>query len=135
MLAGSSGDEPRASQNETRSERSAEPVRLEAYHVKESAISDFGMSVKTNFEVQWGGKIEWMTVNAIAGGSSAERAGLKPGDRIMAIDGQLVVGMERDVMLGLFFQRRKGEASRLLVLSHREALPRFVILVASRPGA
>ncbi len=107
---------------------------LKAYQVKESAISDFGMSVKTNVEVQWGGKIEWMTVNAVAPGSSADRVGLKPNDRIMAIDGQLVVGMEKDAMLGLFFQRRKGDTSRLLVMGHRQAMPRFVTLVASRPG-
>ena len=110
-----------------------EPVALRAYEVRESAFSDFGMSVTTNFEVQWGGKIEWMTVNAVAGGTSADLAGLAPGDRIMAIDGQLVVGMERDAMLGLFFQRKKGERSRLLVLGRRQAMPGFVNLIANRP--
>jgi hypothetical protein len=56
-----------------------------------------------------------------------------PGARIMANAGQLVVGMERDAMLGLFFQRKKGERSRLLVLGRRQAMPGFVNLIANRP--
>ncbi len=110
-----------------------EPVALRAYEVRELAFIDFGMPVKINFEVQWGGRIEWMSVGAVVGLSAADLAGLALGDRIMVIVGQLAMGMERDVMLGLFFQRKKGERSRLLVLGRRQAMPGFVNLIANRP--
>jgi S1-C subfamily serine protease len=109
------------------------PVTLAAYEVRESAISDFGMSVKTNFEVKWGGNVEWMTVTAVAAGSSASRAGIAAGDRILAIDRRKISEMDRDDMLDALFQRKKGDRSRLLVLRPREGLPRFVSLIANRP--
>jgi membrane-associated protease RseP (regulator of RpoE activity) len=109
------------------------PVALEAYEVRESAFSDFGMSVKTNFEVKWGGNVEWMTVTAVAPASSASRAGIAAGDRILAIDGRKISEMDRDAMLAALFQRKKGDRSRLLVLGPREGLPRFVSLIANRP--
>jgi predicted metalloprotease with PDZ domain len=111
------------------------PTTLEAYEVKESAFSDFGMSVKTNFDVKWGGTVEWMLVTAVAAGSSAARMGIVAGDRIMAIDGRRVTDLDRDAMLDLLFQRKKGDTSRLLVFGQKDAFPRFVILAASRPGA
>ncbi len=111
----------------------SDPLKLAAYEVKESAFSDFGMSVKTNFEVKWGGHIEWMTVSAVATPSSASRMGLAAGDRIMAIDGRLVTEMDRDAMLEKLFQRKKGETSRILVIGPQDPLPRFVMLVAHRP--
>jgi hypothetical protein len=110
-----------------------ELIKLKAYEVKESAFSDFGMSVKTNFEVIGGGDIEWMLISAVAPGSSAARMNLGAGDRILAIDGRQVTELNRDAMLERLFQRKKGETSRLLVLGRRDALPRFVILSASRP--
>ncbi len=109
------------------------PAKLAAYEVRESAFSDFGMSVKTNFEVKWGGGIEWMLVTGVDPGSSASRTGITLGDRILAIDGRQIKDMDRDTMLDRLFQRKKGERSRLLVLGQREALPRFVVLVANRP--
>ena len=106
---------------------------LAAYEVRESAFSDFGMSVKTNFEVKWGGNIEWMVVTGVAAGSSASRMKIALGDRILAIDGRKITEMDRDAMLDALFQRKKGDRSRLLVLGHREALPRFLIVIANRP--
>lgn len=111
------------------------PTTLQAYEVRESAFSDFGMSVKTNFEVKWGGTVEWMLVTAVAAGSSASRMGIVAGDRIMAIDGRRVTDLDRDAMLDLLFQRKKGDTSRLLVFGQKDAFPRFVTLAASRPGA
>ena len=111
------------------------PTTLQAYEVKESAFSDFGMSVKTNFDVKWGGSVEWMLVTAVDPGSSASRRGIVAGDRIMAIDGRLVTALDRDAMLDLLFQRKKGDASRLLVFGQKDAFPRFITLIANRPGA
>lgn len=108
---------------------------MQAYEVREAAFSDFGMSVKTNFDVRWGGRVEWMIVTAIDAASSAERAKLEAGDRILAIDGKLVTAMERDEMLACFFQRRNGETARVLVLGRVEPLPRLVTLAAQRPAA
>ena len=109
------------------------PSKLAAYEVRESAFSDFGMSVKTNFEVKLGGGIEWMVVTGVEPGSSASRVGVALGDRILAIDGRKSTEMDRDAMHERLFQRKKGERSRLLVLGQREALPRFIVLVANRP--
>ncbi len=114
-----------------RSHEASAPVTLAAFEVKEAAFSDFGMSVKTNLEVQWGGAIEWMQVSAVATASSAAKAGLVAGDRILAIDGRTIGEMHRDGMLGALFGREKGEASRMLVLSRNEGLPRFIRLVAN----
>ncbi len=108
---------------------------LPAYEVRESAFSDFGMSVKTNFEVKWGGNIEWMVVTDVAADSSAARVGIRTGDRILAIDERLVTAMDRDAMLDSLFQRKKGDPARLLVLGLKQALPRFVTVVASRPAS
>jgi hypothetical protein len=106
---------------------------LPAYAVRETAFSDFGMSVKTNFDVQWGGHVAWMVVTAIDAGSSAARQRLGVGDRILAIDGRPVTTFDRDAMLAALFHRKQGETSRLLVLGPKEALPRFVTLAARRP--
>jgi hypothetical protein len=55
-------------------------VTLEAYDVQASAFSDFGMSLRTNFEVKSYGPIQWMKVGAIDPDSSAEKLGLaRPG--------------------------------------------------------
>lgn len=120
----------RASQTNLESETPAQ--KMEAYEVRASAFSDFGMSVKTNFAVQWGGQVEWMLVTGVEPSSSAARAGLAAGDKIMAIDGVAVTAMERDVMLAALFRRKRGERARILILARGEALPRFVQLTASR---
>jgi C-terminal processing protease CtpA/Prc len=106
---------------------------MAAYEVRESAFTDFGMSVRTNFEVKWGGDIEWMRVSAVAAGSSAARQGLVPGDRIMAIDGEPVTKLGRDSMIEKLFLRETGDRVEILVLGPAKALPRFVILTANRP--
>ena len=117
-----------------KTESQAEPLKLAAYEVRELAFCDFGMSVKTNFEVKWGGRIEWMQVSGVDAGSSAARLNLRVGDKILAIDGRLISELDRDAMLEALFQRKKGDRSQFLVLGVREALPRFVTLVANRTG-
>jgi predicted metalloprotease with PDZ domain len=115
------------------SKTSAAPATvLPAYAVRETAFSDFGMSVKTNFDVQWGGHVAWMVVTAIDAGSSAAQRRLGVGDRILAIDGRQITTFDRDAMLAALFHRKTGETARLLVLGPKEALPRFVMLVARR---
>ena len=89
------------------------------------------MSVKTNLEVKFGRRIEWMQVSAVAAGSSAWRLGLMGGDRILAIDGRMVTDMDRDAMLDCLFHRKKGDSSRLLVMGSKDGFPRFVTLIAS----
>ena len=122
-----------------RAEQSAKPangagaVAMNAYEVREAAFSDFGMSVKTNFDVQWGGQVEWMIVTGVARGSSAARVKVGVGDRILAIDGRLVATMDREAMLERLFQRKQGDVSRVLVLSRDEPFPRMVTLIAARP--
>jgi C-terminal processing protease CtpA/Prc len=103
--------------------------------VKESAFSDFGMSVKTNLEVKFGADVEWMFVIGVNAGSSAAKANLSVGDRIMAIDGRLVTELDRDAMLAALFQRKKGDRVQFLLLGLKQPLPRFVTLVANRPGS
>jgi len=113
----------------------AEPLKLAAYEVRESVFCDFGMSVKTNFEVKWGGSIEWMLVSGVDAGRSAARLDLRAGDRILAIDSRVIADLDRDAMLAAVFQRIKGDRAQLLVLGVRQALPRFVTLTADRAGS
>lgn len=110
-------------------------LKLPAHEVRESAFCDFGMSVKTNLEVKWGGDVEWMLVIGVDAGSSAAKLDLKVGDRILAIDGKLVSELSRDAMLAALFQRKKGDRVQFLVLGFRQALPRFVTLTANRVAA
>jgi C-terminal processing protease CtpA/Prc len=123
------------SKETVKSETTAGTVKLPAYEVRESAISDFGISVRTNFEVKWAGKIEWMRVSAVSASSSAAHAGLAPGDQILAIDGQLITEMDKATMLDALFQRKKGDSCRLLILGQNDSLPRFVTLIANRAGS
>ncbi len=108
-------------------------LTLPAYEVRESAFSDFGMSVRTNYQVQWGGSLEWMEVIAVEPGSSAAQQNLSWGDRIIAIDGQPVTELQRDSMLATLFERKAGDRVDVLVLRAAQALPRFVTLTARRP--
>ncbi len=106
-------------------------ITLEAFEVQESAFSDFGMSVKYECAgaVEW--RLEWMQVSGVATASSAAKAGLVIGDRILAIDGRSVAALSRGEMLEILFGRKKGESSRLLVLGNGQALPHFISLIAS----
>jgi hypothetical protein len=106
---------------------------LPAFEVRDSAISDFGMSLRTNLEVKWGDFVTWMRVTAIDPGSSADAAGLHPGDRILAIDDTEVTKLDRDAMLAALFYRKKGDRIRVLTLGVGQPLPRFVTLRANRP--
>lgn len=111
----------------------SDPISMEAFEVRGSAFNDFGMSVRTNFEVEWGGAVDWMQVSGVQPDSSASTQRIAVGDRVLAVDGTLIKGMGRDEMLERLFQRKKGERSRFLILSRRRPLPHFVILTASRP--
>jgi membrane-associated protease RseP (regulator of RpoE activity) len=118
--------------------RTANPVtepaeELATFEVRDSAISDFGMSLRTNLEVKWGDFVTWMRVTAIDPGSSADAAGLHPGDRILAIDGTEITKLDRDAMLAALFYRKKGDRIRVLTLGVGQPLPRFVTLRANRP--
>lgn len=101
--------------------------------MQEGAFSDFGMSVKTNFEVVTGGNVQWMEVSALAPGGSAAARGLVAGDRIRALDAVAVTTLNQTAMLEALFQRKKGEQMRVLVMAQGDVFPRFVVLVASRP--
>jgi hypothetical protein len=111
-----------------------EPLEMPAYAVQESAFTDFGMSVKTNMEVKWGGYVAWMQVSGVVLESSAAKQGLRPTDRILAIDDRLIAKFNRDAMLEVLFQRKTGDKVKLLVLGAKQALPRFVTLTAELPS-
>ena len=106
---------------------------LPVYEVRESAFTDFGMSVKTNVEVKWGDAVAWMEVSSVAPDSSAAKKGLRPGDRILALDGELITKFGRDSMLEALFQRKAGERAELLVMNTGQALPHYVTLTAAKP--
>lgn len=106
---------------------------MEAFLVQEGAFSDFGMSVKTNFGVAAGENVQWMEVSGLEPGGSAQRNSLLVGDRILAIDRQLVTTLDRFSLQTTFFQRKKGEQARFLIMSPNDGFPRFVVLTASRP--
>ena len=110
-----------------------EATEMPAYEVREAAFTDFGMSVRTNLSVKWGERVEWMKVIAIAPGSSADGQGLRPADRILALDGKLITEFDRDSMVDALFQRTSGEVVDVLVLRPKQGLPHFIRLVAGRP--
>lgn len=111
----------------------ADAIRLAAVKVNEWPLSDFGMSVKTNFEVAQGENVQWMEVSGVEPDGPAAGARLSIGDRILAIDGTLVTTLTRDGLLDVLFKRKTGDRVRLLVARRNEALPQFVRLAARRP--
>lgn len=123
---------PRGGASGVKMEPSGEPIRLPVYRVQEGAFSDFGMAVKTNFEVASGGAVQWMEVSGLEPGGSAAARGLAVGDRILALDTVAVTALSKAGMLEALFQRQKGERMRVLVMARRDAFPRFVVLVAGR---
>ena len=123
----------RAAQSRTTMSATGQPVEMEAYEVREAAFTDFGMSVRTNLAVKWGEPVEWMKVIGVQPESSAASQNLRPGDRIMAIDGQPVTKFDRDAMLEVLFQRKSGDRAELLLLGAGQVLPRFVTLTAAKP--
>jgi predicted metalloprotease with PDZ domain len=139
MVSGASDHTPSAAASVTASsprkpvKAPGEPFELPAYAVRESAFTDFGMSVKTNLAVKWGDGVEWMEVSGVVRESSAAKQHLQAGDRILAIDGQLITKFGRDSMLDALFQRKAGDRVELLVMSAGQALPRYVTLTAERP--
>lgn len=106
------------------------PAPLSPFFVRETRISDFGLSIVTNFGVVWGGQIKWMKVGEVMPGTAAALASLHPGDEIFMIDGQPRSGMSRDTMLKIFFQRQSGELVSLEVRDVRTRLLRLVRLRA-----
>lgn len=80
-----------------------------------------------------GEHVQWMEVTSTEPNSSARKAGLLPGERILAINSQQVTGLTKSGLEEYLFRRKKGEQVRLLVLGPGHGLPRFVSLVAARP--
>ena len=118
---------------QTTDTRPGTPTPLPVFKVQEWAFADFGLSVKTNFEVAVGEHVQWMEVTSTEPNSSARNAGLLPGERILAINSQQVTGLTKSGLEEYLFRRKTGEQVRLLVLGPRHGLPRFVSLVAARP--
>lgn len=108
---------------------------LGPFFVRETRISDFGLSIVTNFGVIWGGRITWMRVGQVAPGSAAALAHLNPQDEIFMIDGQPLSGMSRETMLGIFFQRKVGDRVSLEVRDVHTRLLRLVRLQANTNGS
>jgi hypothetical protein len=111
-----------------------EVKHLAPFVVKETKISDFGLSIVTNFGVIWGGKIEWMRVGKVVPGSAAALAQLNPDDEIALIDGQPRSGMSRETMLRIFFQRKMGDIVSLELRDSRTHRLRLVVLKVNRQG-
>ena len=110
-----------------------EVVLLPRFEVRESGarITDFGMSIVTNFAVLFGGKIAWMRVGTVVPGSSAALLGLAKDDRIALIDGTKITDVSRSQMLHIFFHRKSGEKVKLLVCDERTKRWHLVELSAS----
>ena len=107
------------------------PVTLPPYEVVGERITDFGMSVRTNFGVALGGKIEWMRVGTVVDGSSAALAGLRTDDQILLVDRVSVRALERDAMLTAFFDRGVGDRLTLVIREDRTRRFRQVTLRAN----
>jgi hypothetical protein len=108
-------------------------VPLPRFEVRESGmrVTDFGMSVVTNFGVLFGGKIQWMRVGTVVPGSSAALRGLAMDDQIALIGDTKVSDFSRSLMLHTFFHRKLGDRIRLLVRDGRTGRWRFVELSAN----
>lgn len=108
-------------------------IHLPRFEVREngSKISDFGMSVVTNFGVLFGGKIKWMRVGTVVPGSSAAALGLATDDQIALINEKKVTALTRSQMLHTFFHRKVGDRVKLLVRDDRTKLWRAVELKAN----
>ncbi len=110
----------------------SEVVSLPRFEVREKSVTDFGMSVVTNFGVLFGRKIAWMRVGTVVPGSSASLAGLKTDDVILALDEHPVNEIGRAAMLETFFNRPFGARVKLLV---RDTHPRRYRMVELTAGA
>ncbi len=108
-------------------------VRLPGFEVRETRLTDFGMSIRTNAEVAKGGKIRWMRVGQVVTGSAAHKARLAPDNRILSINGKSVAELARTAMLDTFFARSREDRVTLVVLDGR-AYPRVVVLAANARG-
>lgn len=108
-------------------------IHLPRFEVREngSKISDFGISVVTNFGVLFGGKIKWMRVGTVVPGSSAAALGLATDDQIALIDEKKVTELTRSQMLHTFFHRKVGDRAKLLIRDSRTKLWRAVELKAN----
>jgi hypothetical protein len=103
--------------------------QLPKFTVTQKSFANFGLSVVTNTEVLRGGDIEWMRVGIVLPGSAADRAGLRAGTEILAINGWPVSKLTREDMLHALFEQEPGGAVRLLVTSRQFGLlPLFVLL-------
>jgi hypothetical protein len=90
-------------------------VLLPAFQVREPGLTDFGMSLLTNPEVAAGKKVMWIIVGDVVPRSAASTAGLRPGDKIIRVDRELVSKLSRAEMLSTFFGRMVGDRVQLEV--------------------
>jgi len=107
---------------------------LAPFVVKETKVSDFGMSIVTNFGVIWGGEIKWMRVGKVVPGSAAALAHLNPDDEIAMIDAQPRSGMSRGTMLAIFFRRKIGDTVSLELRDSQTHRLRLVVLKVNGRG-
>ena len=102
-------------------------------HAGRASITDFGMSVVTNFGVLFDGPVKWMRIGIVVAGSSADSLGLAKDDQIALIDRQKVTDYSRSQMLQTFFHRKPGERVALVVREARTKRWRLVELRANAP--
>jgi predicted metalloprotease with PDZ domain len=111
-------------------------VQLPRYEVRErKGISEFGLSIVTNFGVIFGGRVKWMRVGQVVAGSSAALAGLQSDDEVMSIDGLKVTEFHRRQMLEKFFGRAPGASLVLLIRAKSRDLRQVRLTTAVRPGS
>lgn len=115
------------------SEGNSAAMSVPGHEGRAYALCDFGMSVRTNFEVSRNGEVEWMRISGVDRGSSAAEANLRPGDRILAIGGRPLKEFGRDAMLEIIFYGKNGVRMKFLVLGAGDALAQFVTLTSRRP--
>lgn len=135
LLAGCgspAGDGTRASQVGARTRAELQGGDVFGLSVARDGLTDFGLTVLTNHGVRQGGPIKWIVIGEVAPGSHAALTGVVMGDEIMAVDGVLLEGLKRDVLLRELFGRKAGDRIRLLVHTSTQSLPQFVELIAGR---
>lgn len=109
-----------------------EIVELPEYKVQAKGISDFGMSIRTNPGVLWGGSVGRMRVGEVVPDSAAAMAGLKRGQWILEVDGAPVAELRRGSMLRKFFRREVGDRITLKVSDYGGKNP-YIVELAVNP--
>lgn len=119
--AGQAEDKPSANASTPTSEASsAQPIVLEPMVVYGETKLAFGFGIKVT-RIENPRIVLEMLVDRVLAGSDAERKGLKPGSRIVSIDGKEVSNYEATFVYGselnrIFVDRREGARVTLQVL-------------------